>query len=536
MAGFVQAWAYRFYIEPDGVNYLDITDAYLRRDWISAINGYWSPLYSWLLVGVKWLFAPSAYWESTALHLLNVVLYLLALACFEFFFRRMLALLADRFPEAAGEQGLPRWAWWPLGYLAFLLVSLRLITLSGDSPDMALAALLFLAAGLLIEIALRPANTFCHALLGIVLGLAYLTKSVMFPLSFVYFATCILARGGWKKPDLRAAAGLAAFLIVGSPFVIALSRAKGHLTFGETGRMAYLSQVTPPKPNAPGFLHPVNQLFASPTVYEYDAPFASAYPQWHDPSYSWAGATLRFSPRDQLRVIARSAASYFHILSVEKEWIAGWLVLAIFAGAWSAHAKRWLALWFLWLPSVAMLALYAFVLVEPRYVAVAMAMVWISLFAALPWHKINVVLRLGPAVVLAIAITSGVSLLREEVPDIVACLRPPQHAQWIAAMRLQSLHFQSGDHFAVLGHTTIADYWAHMGGFRIVADVPLEQVQSYWRTTPEKRREISSALAARGVKAIVSASSPQIPCGWQPLGDSGYYVNILRPPASTEQR
>jgi hypothetical protein len=239
---------------------------------------------------------------------------------------------------------------------------------------------------------------------------------------------------------------------------------------------------------------------------------------------------LRLSLRDQLRVIGRGLSGYFHILSVEKDWIAGWLVLAIFAGDWRAHAKRWLALWFMWLPSMAMLALYALVLVEPRYVAVAMAIVWISLFAALPWHKINGVPRLGAATVLAITIISGVSLLREEAPNLPALLKPPAHTQWIAAMQLRQLGLQPGDYVAVLGHTTIADYWAHVGGFRIVADVPLEEMPSYWSATPEKRSEISSTLASLGVKAIVSASPPAIPNGWQPLGDSGYYVQRISAP------
>ena len=533
VAGFLQAWGSRFYIEPDGANYLDIADAYLRRDWGSAFNGYWSPLYSWLLAAVKWLFAPSAYWESTALHLLNFVLFLLALFCFELFFRKLLALLAVRFPDAVGDQGLPNWAWWTLGYVAFLLLSLRMISLSNDTPDMALAALLFLASALLIEIAQRP-TTLGHATLGVVLAIAYLTKSVMLPLSFLYIITGMLARGGIKRPDPRAALGLAAFLLVGSPFVISLSRAKGHFTFGETGRMAYLAQVTPPaaadvsgSAKTVGPLHPIKRLFENPAVYAYSAPFASTYPPWHDASYWWEGVSLRFSLRDQFRAIGRGLSGYFHILSAEKEWIAGWLVLAIFASAWREHAKRWLALWFVWLPSVAMLALYALVLVEPRYVAVAMAIVWISLFAALPWHKIHAVPPLASAVVLAIAIISGASLLREEAPNLGALLRPPAHSQWQAAMQLRQLGLQPGDHAAVLGHTTIADYWAHLGGFTIVADVPLEEVQSYWSATPEKRAEISSALAALGVKAIVSASAPAIPDGWQLLGDSGYYVHRI---------
>ena len=52
----LQAWAYRFYIEPDGVKYLEIARAYLRRDWTNALNAYWSPLYSWLLAFMRWVF------------------------------------------------------------------------------------------------------------------------------------------------------------------------------------------------------------------------------------------------------------------------------------------------------------------------------------------------------------------------------------------------------------------------------------------------------------------------------------------------
>jgi hypothetical protein len=97
--GFLQAWALRFYIEPDGVNYFDIAVAYLRRDWSNALNAYWSPLYSWLLALIQWTVHPSPYLESTFLHLLNFFLFLLALASFEFFFRRLLSVIMGFVPK-----------------------------------------------------------------------------------------------------------------------------------------------------------------------------------------------------------------------------------------------------------------------------------------------------------------------------------------------------------------------------------------------------------------------------------------------------
>ncbi|NDJ14500.1 MAG: hypothetical protein EBY17_25445 [Acidobacteriia bacterium] len=39
----------RFYMDPDGTAYADIARAWLCGDWGLALNGYWSPLYSWLL-------------------------------------------------------------------------------------------------------------------------------------------------------------------------------------------------------------------------------------------------------------------------------------------------------------------------------------------------------------------------------------------------------------------------------------------------------------------------------------------------------
>jgi len=124
--GFLPAWAFRFYIEPDGVNYFDIARAYLRRDWSNALNAYWSRLYSWLLALIQWTLHPSPYFESTFLHLLNFVLFLLALASFEFFFRRLLSLIMVFCPQLGDGEGQPERAWWMLGYTAFLVCTLRL--------------------------------------------------------------------------------------------------------------------------------------------------------------------------------------------------------------------------------------------------------------------------------------------------------------------------------------------------------------------------------------------------------------------------
>src|ERR1700730_1252528 len=68
--GFLQAWSHRLQVAHDGVSYLDVADNYARGAWSAAINGYWSPLYSWLLAPGEYLQIPRR-WESTYLHLIN---------------------------------------------------------------------------------------------------------------------------------------------------------------------------------------------------------------------------------------------------------------------------------------------------------------------------------------------------------------------------------------------------------------------------------------------------------------------------------
>jgi hypothetical protein len=50
LLGLLCTWrAFYDLIDPDSISYLEMGEAFLRRDWQMAINAYWSPLYPWLL-------------------------------------------------------------------------------------------------------------------------------------------------------------------------------------------------------------------------------------------------------------------------------------------------------------------------------------------------------------------------------------------------------------------------------------------------------------------------------------------------------
>src|SRR5205085_3133246 len=46
-----QAYAHRYVIGPDGVSYLDLSDAVVTGHWSRLLNLYWSPLYP-VLIGI----------------------------------------------------------------------------------------------------------------------------------------------------------------------------------------------------------------------------------------------------------------------------------------------------------------------------------------------------------------------------------------------------------------------------------------------------------------------------------------------------
>src|SRR6266851_7534985 len=87
--GLLRVWVGRYSMNPDGMCYLDLGDAFFRRKWFDAVNGYWSPLYSWLLGAALFVARPSRWWEFPVAHAVNFLIYLAAFFCFEFFLRSM---------------------------------------------------------------------------------------------------------------------------------------------------------------------------------------------------------------------------------------------------------------------------------------------------------------------------------------------------------------------------------------------------------------------------------------------------------------
>ena len=303
--GLLQAWAacHHSTINPDMISYLDIADAYSRWDWSKAINAYWSPLYSWILGVVMFVLRPSPCWELTIVRLVGFGIYVFALACFSLFWFELMRYRRSLLAEFAidGSENLPEWAWLSLGYTLFVWSSLCLIGIRMATPDMCVAAFVYLAAAVLLRIRLASSKSLMFGLLGVILGFGYLAKAAMFPLAFVFLGVSVFLGG--KKSLLLVLFAFLSFSVVAGPFLTAISKAKGRLTFGDTGRLNYswyvngttrwihwqgegLGVGTP--------VHPTRKVFDRPAVYEFGSPVGGTYPPWYDPSYWYQGVEVHF--------------------------------------------------------------------------------------------------------------------------------------------------------------------------------------------------------------------------------------------------
>ena len=545
--GLSQAWSWRYYIEPDGVSYIEIAHAYLRRDFSHAVNAYWSPLYSWMLAFFLSFGHVSEYSEATTLHLLNFLNYLLALAAFAFFFRELTSLL-----DASTGEPLSRtaWAWNLLGYTLFAFAALQLVGVGIDQPDLMVMAASLVATGLLIRMKRGIAGGAAYLALGATLAAGYLAKAVMFPLAWVFLFCSLFAAGQWKKSAWQTAIALIAFLVLASPWIFALSKAKGRLTFGDTGRLNYAFYVNNLVDHpywhgeTPGLgtpTHSGRRLNDFPPVEDVSGPGPGAYTLWYDPTYWFDGLRPRFEWRGQLRVLATSLGYYFHMLSVQRGIATAFLALVFFSGwkgVWPGELAR---LWPVWLPAAGTLLAYGLVHVESRFLGAAVVILWCCLFAAVRLPASHWSPRFGASSLLAASVAIGASMAAGLARDLSALATVQPHREWQIVQELKRLGVAPGDTVAVLGHEghpkAIDYYWAHLGQFRIVAEIPSAGVEAFWTAEPAERLRLLGLLSETGASALVAGTHPPVSevAAWQALGATGYYAILLAPYKTAEK-
>jgi hypothetical protein len=540
----------------DGMNYLDMGDAFMRGNWAVAINGTWSPLYSWILGLALWLFEPSIKWEIPTVHLVNFVIFLAALVSFEYFWRQATDQYYAKAPNTAleGSTHLPIWAWLAVGYGLFIWSSLALIEVYAVTPDMCVAACVYLAGGLLLRIGSGAATRKTFAILGAMLGVGYLAKAAMFPLAFVFLAAAVLAQGKVSRGVTRVLPAVLAFAIVAGPFLVALSAASGHFTFSEVGKLTYLKHVHEvPFPHwQPGVVelpgapeHPVQVIAEHPTIYEFASPVAGTYPLSFDPYYWYEGLVPTVDLGRQLKALAINLRFYFDLFfQIQGPFLGIVLVLTLMA---LLHRQPGLAYtgWTLGLVAVAAFAMYALVHVTYRYIGPFVVIFWAGLLLsvrlkALPatgrWLAVS-----GGALIFSLAVNiaafhlEGLNALFGYVPSSggfvsgvgtvsTVSARPSEVAQGLVELDLQK-----GDRVGFIGYSFDA-FWARLARLKIVAEIVPEEADEFWRADLDRQEELLRSFSNLGVSAVVAQTLPSdgvMPPGWTQIGQTRYYAYLF---------
>lgn len=544
--GLLHAWLGRYAMNVDGMSYLDVGDSFFRRDWANAVNAWWSPLYPWTLGIVLGLTKPSARWEFPLVHLVNFGVFVVALFAFRFLLHTLLAFGGERASNATPNDGqaLPEWALVLLAYPIFWWTALEGETLYQVSPDLAVMGYVCLATGMLMHLR-RDGALWKFAAFGLVLGIGYWTKTVLFPLGFVTLAAAYLWRRsspGWGRGMV--VAGLI-FLCASALLIFFLSHQKGRFTFGDSGKGTYAMAVSPrtsPRnwqgeiPGGGTPIHPTRQLLRHPPLFEFDGPVVGTYPPWTDPSYWNEGLQSHFNLEAQMETLASTAPSEARLLlRVRPELVTAVIVLALLSGSlWLGGLRE---LWPLLAMSVAGMGIYLPILEVDRYLGGSVLVLFLTLIAAVRLRP--EVQKSGAYVAVAVFIVMALGTADYTVRVAMNHMAIPgtgPNSKWqdvVAAEQLRRMGAQPGDKVAVITDGSGA-FWARLGKLRVVAEImdTNNGSKEFWEAPEEVRQQVYDIFARTRAKLVVTECPPCppiTPSGWQKIPETPYSVRLLQP-------
>jgi len=561
LLGGFQAWSYRhsFYMQ-DAISYLDIADAYSRGDFSTAISSYWSPLYSWLIVVAFPILHARPETEAASMKILNFFIWLVSLYAFSFFIGRFLEFFdclirptLEQNDKLVLSSDLMKLFLW----IVFVCQTLSLCGVYMDTPDLLSCASLYVSSGLLLRLVHHP-DLRGGALFGLILGVGFYAKSVLFPLGLVYLGTLWLClrlsrdESVQHKATSTATTALLCFCLISVPFVGVISAKAGRLTIGDSGRMNYahfVSKCIPfLQPNQAGTMlsgckhlkHPPALLLKDPQVFEFAEPIGGCFPPWLDSSYWYDGFEIVFDPTAQFVATVASISVFVRWFFFQA--LCGWAVIAMIARQRVYSMTSLFRCAPILVPSLAALTAYAFVsnnnlLYSSRYFPAYFVLLYAGNLGSLELSRERKSLR---AVIVGSASTALLFslMLFAELKDNLQHGVHSTNVDFNIAKALRSQGILPGDRVADVDALR-RYYWAHLAGVKIVVEIL--DTDAYWQRYAINKDKLNYELGRLNVKAIVARgsssyfSSHQLPRGWQRLSDTDaciYRLWIDRPAAS----
>jgi hypothetical protein len=516
----------------DGISYLDMGDALFTGHWKSILNALWSPLYPALLGVVRWVLKPSMRWYPYVIVVTNFAIYVGTLLSFHWFWASLLSLY--RMQSTTGSNNVDETfsdkQFWMLGYAIFLFQYADL-TLS-TSPDMLLSSFVFLSAALLLRIRLGGPPLPLSCLLGVSLGLGYLAKAVMLPLSGFFFLSVFLLARPRRRSLWFLCASILVFVGIAGPYVFGLSNKLGFFTTGEAGSLNYAWHVNglpfvhwqggDPRLGNPQ--HPTHQIYSSPAIYEFEPSDGETYAPWYDPFYWMRGFHPRFNLRDQFVALKENLHNSLGTFWIQGAFITG---IAVLLGMHSRPRQiplEFMRKWYAWGPAAAAFLIYNLIWVEPRY---------LSPFFVLFWGAILTLVRLPQDLVSRqlLGVTSSILvfvLAMQTAGDLRKLVREEREfgsTQMQIAQSLRAKGILPGARVAVIDADLGAD-WQKLLGISVVAEIPLGEEERFWSMDFSARTSVIQTLRKTGAVILVASHVPgsAITAGWDRIGNTKAYM------------
>lgn len=526
----------------DGISYLDIGDAYFGGDWANAINAVWSPLYSWILGFVNFVFKPSMEWEFPTVHLINYLIFVAALMSFEFMWSNVRGAR-----NGINATSIPEMSWWALGYLLFIWVTLSMIEIWAVTPDMLMAAFVFLAAGLIAKIRSGDDRLRLFLSLGLVLGLGYLSKAFMFSVALVMLLLSWLVQAWTWHAFKRTLSATAVFALISLPFIVLISSAKGKFTISEAGSVTYVRHVLGiPYPHwqgdeSQGVLpdHLSRMIHRSPAVYEFGEPIGGTYPIAYDPSYWYEGIRAPFDISNLTGPLIASAMHYLELFFQKQGMlVACVLILYILGQRTRRTLPDILRQWAFVIPALIAFSLYALILVEDRYVGVFVVLFWADILGnvrlpELPeagtWIKVlSSVAGLGLAANIVLFNLDGFARLNPSASSSFAEAPAPAARPLAVAQTLHELGIQPGDKVGVIGYA-YDSFWARLAKVQVTAEMLDADAEELWRGTDAIQQSVLESFAGAGIDAVVAEYVPPHAnvSAWHRVGKTSFYIYVF---------
>lgn len=307
---------YQYQVNPDGVSYIGIAQKYMRLDFANAVNGFWGPMLSWLLIPfLKLGTAPLLSAKFLSLSVGLVVLW-----------------QSHVFFKILNIEGHSRKVLMVLMAVVALYFALSVIT-----PDILIVCFILAYFNIIFRQG-YSSSKLAGVWSGIFGALLYLTKSYGFPFFVVHFLVFNLIfffttkeKTARKRIGINYISGMVVFVFISFFWVFTISQKYGHFTLGTAG--SYNHTLIGPQSLGHPLGHPMHIMgFLAPSN-------SSAISVWEDISnVEFPGWELFGSFDNVMFQVKTILANWVEIFTILEKF--SFLSVVILIAAWFYLRKK----------------------------------------------------------------------------------------------------------------------------------------------------------------------------------------------------